>query len=121
MSDPPQPHPAAPGPAQPDFDVHLEPADVNGTRVRVVGEIDLAVADRLERQIREALSQCPRVRLDLSEVTFIDSSGIRAVLMCVAAARGDGRTLEIDRRLTRPVARTIQIAGIGPELWPPAD
>jgi anti-sigma B factor antagonist len=48
--------------------------------VRVRGEIDLATADRLTRA-PAGCEQTGRLVLDLNEVGFIDSSGLRVVMM----------------------------------------
>jgi len=59
-------------------DVHPE-RDV--VRVVPVGELDLATAGVLEHELHELRSAgFDRVVLDLRELTFIDSSGIRVVL-----------------------------------------
>lgn len=49
--------------------------------VQVHGEIDLATAGRLRDQLTEILHRhTPRIILDLSAVTFCDSSGLAAML-----------------------------------------
>ena len=59
-------------------DVHPE-RDV--VRVAPVGELDLATAELLEKQLHELRDAgFDRVVLDLRELTFIDSSGIRVVV-----------------------------------------
>jgi anti-anti-sigma factor len=50
--------------------------------VRVRGEIDLATADRLTRALA-GCDQAGRLVLDLNEVGFIDSSGLRVLMMAV--------------------------------------
>lgn len=68
-----------------------------GTLVVRVEEarIDAAVAIRFKDQMREVLlDPAPRVVLDLSQVNFIDSSGLGAVV-AVMKLTGPGRTLEL--------------------------
>jgi anti-sigma B factor antagonist len=49
--------------------------------VTVVGDLDLAVADRLDRAIDDALAAGPEtVVVDLAGATFIDSTGVRSLL-----------------------------------------
>ena len=48
--------------------------------VAPVGEIDLATVGVVEAEIEGALREAPALVLDLSEVTFIDSAGLRLVL-----------------------------------------
>ena len=65
-----------PGPFR--VDVHPERDTV---RVVPIGELDLATTPVLERQLHDLRdSGFERVVLDMHELTFIDSSGIRAVL-----------------------------------------
>jgi anti-sigma B factor antagonist len=74
--------------------------DVEPGRARVMphGELDLAtvpdVAERL-RELRE--SGVDHVVLDLRELVFMDSTGLRLVMSEDAAARADGRTFEVVR------------------------
>lgn len=59
-------------------DVHPERDTV---RVAPVGELDLATASLLEEQLHELRSAgFEHVVLDLRELTFIDSSGIRVIV-----------------------------------------
>lgn len=106
----------------------------NGLRVRVMaiagaevvapaGEIDLATADQLVDTIR-ALGPDTPIVLDLAEVTFIDSSGIRALLDIQQIAKDRGVVLAVARP-ARTVVRLLdltelrdrfhEIDGIDPE------
>ncbi len=50
--------------------------------VRLEGEVDLANADELEAALfSEPCSSCPAVAVDLLEVPFMDSSGLRVLLL----------------------------------------
>jgi anti-anti-sigma factor len=60
------------------------------------------------------------VRVDLSGLEFIDSSGVRAIVLGLKHARQCGRELEVDSRISGTVKRMIEIMGIGPQLWPEA-
>lgn len=49
--------------------------------VAISGEVDLSNADQLTSEIRKVLELEPtQVRLDFSRTTFLDSSGLRAVI-----------------------------------------
>ena len=49
--------------------------------VKVQGEVDLATAPDLEATVRKVLDDAPRgVDLDLRDLTFIDSSGLRSLV-----------------------------------------
>ena len=88
------------------------------TRVTLVGELDIAVADGVEERLRQLSAAGRRTRLDLSQLDFIDSSGVRAIVLGLKEARRAGHELEVDRRISPTVARMIEIMGIGPQLWP---
>jgi hypothetical protein len=62
-----------------------------------------------------------RVRLDLSQLTVIDPTGIEALVRGVIDGRADGGDLvEVDRNVSSPAREMIDLAGIGPVLWPSA-
>ena len=48
--------------------------------VAVAGEIDLSSVGDLRRRYTDACPDCDRLRLDLSEVEFIDSTGLGGLL-----------------------------------------
>jgi anti-sigma B factor antagonist len=59
--------------------VHLEKSD-DVPVVRVVGEIDLATAPDLRDKLAEIPSDVGTVIVDLSEVTFLDSTGLSVLV-----------------------------------------
>jgi anti-sigma B factor antagonist len=48
--------------------------------VRVVGEVDLATASELESRLAEVSTDSGSVIVDLSEVTFLDSTGLSVLV-----------------------------------------
>ncbi len=87
-------------------------------RLRLLGELDVAVADMLERRLVD-LRRPPRdARIDLSCLRFIDSTGLRALLLGLRGARSDGRRLDIDPHVSQNVAHTIEITGLRSHIWP---
>lgn len=104
--------------AGPSFEIR-ESVDADGAaRVMLVGELDIAVADSVEERLRELREHGHRARLDLSQLDFIDSSGVRTVVLGLKHARQAGHELEVDPQVSPTVARMIEIMGIGPQLWP---
>jgi anti-sigma B factor antagonist len=104
--------------AGPSFEIR-ESADADGAaRVTLVGELDIAVADGVEERLRRLPEAGRRVRLDLSQLDFIDSSGVRAIVLGLKHARQGGQELEVDRQISPTVQRMIEIMGIGTQLWP---
>jgi anti-sigma B factor antagonist len=79
------------------FRVDVEPAR-ESVRVSPVGELDIATVDKLQAEVvRLRESGFNRVVLDLRQVRFIDSTGLRLVLELDAAARADSHDLEVIR------------------------
>lgn len=62
----------------------MEMLDIIRTRspglLRLAGEIDLSNAERLDRILRAEREESLELSLDLSEVTFIDSTGLQVLL-----------------------------------------
>jgi anti-sigma B factor antagonist len=73
--------------------------------LKVEGELDLAVADRLKERI--AASGGRPVLVDLGECTFIDSTGIAVVLL---ARRGGGRVAI--HSPSEQVMRVLEVSGL---------
>jgi anti-anti-sigma factor len=81
--------------------------------VAVRGEVDLATAAELEAFVRSALDDAPDgVVLDLSQLTFIDSSGLRALVALAKDAESRGTTLAL-RSLPRHAQRVLELTGLG--------
>jgi anti-sigma B factor antagonist len=59
--------------------VTVEPLD-DASLVRVAGEIDLSTVPELRRELDAARAEGATVLLDLSDVTFIDSTGLHLLL-----------------------------------------
>jgi len=80
----------------------------------LLGDLDLAVAERLTTRLEELKGGGGPVRLDLSRLAFIDSSGIQAILVALADARWTGWQLDIAPEVSPSVARATQIVGTAP-------
>ncbi len=96
-----------------------ERQDADGAvRLTLIGELDLSVTDRLRGRLDQLGRSQRRVRLDLSQLDFIDCSGVRAILNALTDARGKQRALEVDRRVSPNVSRVISLVHIASDLWP---
>jgi stage II sporulation protein AA (anti-sigma F factor antagonist) len=75
----------------------LENAVVDGRNtLRLSGELDMASAPRLEALLAElSANGTSALTLDLSELTFMDSTGLRAVLRAKELTDGHGCELSI--------------------------
>jgi anti-sigma B factor antagonist len=66
------------------------------TRVVLGGELDIASAERLERELASIERNSPgTLVLDLRQVEFVDSTGLRALIAADKRARSGGRRLAI--------------------------
>jgi anti-sigma B factor antagonist len=84
--------------------------------VRVEGELDLAGVPMLERELEELLSSdLQSVILDLEELEFIDSLGLRCLLEAARGSRANGDRLRM-LRPTGQVARILKLTGVGEVL-----
>jgi anti-sigma B factor antagonist len=101
-----------------EFRMREVPDDPEALRLVISGELDLAVAEMFRDRLRVLRDQGYAVRLDLAELDFIDSSGMRALLLAVRNARSEGWRLEIDPQITEPVRRAIELAGLHSQFWP---
>jgi anti-anti-sigma factor len=105
----------------------VESRDPDGRlRIALTGELDLAVADRFSARLAQLSSDRVDVRLDLSGLVFVDSSGIRAMIEAVQRGRQYGDQLvlvlvEAIPEVTRTVLATLDLVGVGPVLWPTND
>jgi anti-anti-sigma factor len=87
-------------------------------RLMLIGELDVAVIDHLSTRLRQLRNEGYPVRLDLSRLQFIDSSGIHEIIREISDARRDGWELEVDGPMTDQVARTVDLVGAREFLWP---
>ena len=76
------------------------------------GELDLATAPALEASLSRAFDDTlGRVVLDLRELEFIDSSGLRTLLTARRQADGAGKEFSLVAG-HRGLERTLEIAGV---------
>ena len=86
-----------------------------GIRVlRVAGELDIATAPRLcARLDATRVGRRPRLLVDLSDVDFCDSTGLRALLGAASEVRAHGGRFAIVCPPSGDVARLLEIVGAG--------
>jgi anti-sigma B factor antagonist len=79
------------------FDIESELVDGSG-RLTVAGELDIATVPLLKQEAYALLARAARdLLIDLSRVTFIDSSGLSLFIALNDRARGEGWTLSLTR------------------------
>jgi anti-sigma B factor antagonist len=81
------------------------------TRVAVRGELDLASAGQFVVALQDELARAP-VLLDLSELSFLDSSGLRAVDAVLRDVGREGWSLAVCAELADPVRQVLELTGM---------
>jgi anti-sigma B factor antagonist len=80
--------------------------------VQVAGELDIATAPALERQLQNAwASDPPALVLDLQGITFIDSTGVKLILEAHQRAIAEEKPFGL-RRVPRQAKRVFDLAGL---------
>ena len=76
------------------------------------GELDLDGVDRVTEELERAeASDARQIVLDLSGLTFIDSSGVRMIVCADLRSRPDGKRLRLIRG-GAPVQRVFELTGV---------
>lgn len=63
--------------------------------IHVAGEVDLSNSSEIRKTILSALKTTPEVIVDLSNVEYIDSSGIAAMVEGLQFANSNGKSFKI--------------------------
>ena len=92
------------------FDVTAHDLEPGCRDVQVVGELDLAVADRLD-EVLAAAAECETVLIGLERCEFIDSTGIAVILRAHNRMRAHGRRLAVYAP-TAQVLRVLSATGL---------
>ncbi len=83
--------------------------DLGGcTIARLVGEVDLSNAERVKSMLSESIGQ-GNVVIDLSRVTFMDSTGLSAMIVAYRRGQGAQHTLRL-AGAQGPVRRVLEIS-----------
>ncbi len=92
--------------------LRIEPvADPGGPLFRLVGYLDLSTVDQLRATVGPACGTGADVRLDLSGLTFCDSTGVGALVWRYRrASAGSGRLVVFAPR--KPVREVLRISGV---------
>jgi anti-sigma B factor antagonist len=78
-----------------------------GDGFKIVGELDMATADQL-RTALEAWDRTGVLVLDVSELRFMDSSGLRVLLEVIGSRNGNQGTI----KLSHPTSQVQKVLGI---------
>lgn len=92
--------------------IDLERLDDGRVCLRLAGELDLATAEPFDRTLNGALSSAETLILDLSGVTFMDSTGLASIITAVNRARDRGAVLQIASPLPAQPYRLLELTGV---------
>lgn len=77
------------------FGVTIQQSD-SEVRLALTGELDISTAPRLDEDLRRVESERPaRIVLDLERLEFLDSTGLRLLILADNRARDEGRELAV--------------------------
>ena len=80
--------------------------------VALTGELDLATADEVDKELaRVEATDAESIVLDLSGLTFMDSTGVRLVVNAHTRSRADADRLTL-RRGQAAVQRVMELSGV---------
>jgi anti-anti-sigma factor len=84
--------------------------------LRLIGELDMAGVDRFERLLApDQPADATTLILDMRELTFIDSSGLRALIMADQRVRDEGGRFIVVRGPDR-VNEVLEITGVAERI-----
>ena len=97
--------------------LEIDVADSGGLRVlRLTGELDMAGVDRFERLLTaDGSPEAGTFVVDLRRLTFIDSSGLRALIMADQRVRDDGGRFVVVRGPDR-VNQVLEMTGVSKQI-----
>jgi len=97
-------------PELPEFHLTVDEADDHAV-VAVAGEMDLVTAGSFADAVSERLAEGPVV-LDLGGLSFMDSSGVRALDTLLRDAERQGRSLTMRPGLHDAVRQILEVTGM---------
>ncbi len=97
--------------------LEINVADSGGLRLlRLTGELDMAGVDQFERLLpADGSPKAGTVVVDLRGLTFIDSSGLRALIMADQRVRDEGGRFVVVRGPDR-VNQVLEMTGVSKQI-----
>jgi len=77
----------------------------------VVGDVDLAAHGRFQADVEEAWDGSSDLIIDCSQVTFLDSMGLRVLVHAMQRASTNSRVITLAAP-SQPVLRVLELAGV---------
>ncbi len=97
----------------PPADFRAAIVDANGgATLELAGEVDLACVDDLAARLDAVIdTRTGTIAVDLSRVTFLDSSGLKSLVSAHRRLQAEGRRLTV-RAPSAAVFRVLQLSGV---------
>ena len=86
-----------------------------GVTLKVVGELDLGTVPVLTESVERVKHGIKALTLDLSDLTFMDSTGLRVILSARERWRSNGQELALTESSSQ-VQRLLAVSGVGERL-----
>lgn len=96
----------------PPFAISLTPAGDQSVRLEIRGELDLSTAPQLDDALRHELGGGRSVIVDLSQVTFIDSTALNTLIGALRLCESNGCSLAVSPSLPPQVTRVFEVTGL---------
>jgi anti-anti-sigma factor len=97
----------------------VESDDPDGyVRLALQGELDLATSKTFVARLRQLKREGCNVRLDFSELSFMDSTGLAVLIPALSDASQNGWNLDVDRNLGEQVKMLFDVTGASDLIWP---
>jgi anti-sigma B factor antagonist len=91
--------------------IAIKSAGKNASIIELIGELDMGTVPQVEGRLRQALEANDGVILDLSDLSFIDSTGIGLLIDAHQATEGSGKLHTVISPNSQ-IERVFRIAGI---------
>ncbi|GAB2991530.1 STAS domain-containing protein [Amycolatopsis acidiphila] len=89
--------------------------DGESVRIRIAGEIDLANATEVQDEINGMITNdASRVVLELAELEYLDSAGLRVLFTLAERLRVLQMKLDLLVPVGAPVRRVVEMSGLDP-------
>lgn len=95
-----------------DLNIDVAPTGEAAVTLTLTGEVDAATAPILDQALANAFaSGCSHITLDMGDLQFMDSSGIRVLVRNGEHVRAGGGALRISA-MSRPVQQLMDLTGL---------
>jgi anti-anti-sigma factor len=83
----------------------------SGVTLKITGELDISTGPVLTESVERLRGEVTTLTIDLSELTFMDSTGLRLLIEFDQRAKGEGWKLVLLRPKLAPAAAVLKATG----------